>query len=210
MTAEVLTRLRPRESMPVREAYSLQVRLNRGTRRNKKSLCVALSLLIFGAIGSTKMRAQAAPAGIGHSSFQAGLGFSGGPHYGGSRYYGGTFYTTYDFTQHWGIEGDIRQVNTTADNKLYERTYQLGVRYVRHYKGFINPYGKIMVGRGGFNFYNDSANLAYNIGVLGGGVDLNVSRHINVRGDFEYQHWKGFPNGALTPKILTAGVAYHF
>ncbi|WP_041585938.1 outer membrane beta-barrel protein [Terriglobus saanensis] len=196
--------------MPIQAVETITARVNDTKSRDKNIFRIAIFLLGIGSVGSARVLGQATAAGVRKADFQVGLGVSGGPHYGGHRYYGGTFYTTFDFSQHWGIEGDIRQVDTTGDNKLYERTYQLGVRYVRHYKGFINPYGKIMVGRGVFNFANDSANLAYNIGVLGGGVDLNVTRHINVRGDFEYQHWKGFPNGALTPKMLTAGVAYHF
>ena len=67
-----------------------------------------------------------------------------------------------------------------------------------------------MYGRGVFNFPNDVANLAYNLGAVAGGVDYNALRHVNVRVEYEYQHWFGFPPNALTPQLGTVGVAYRF
>jgi len=37
-----------------------------------------------------------------------------------------------------------------------------------------------------------------------------VARSLNIRGDYEYQNWVGFPLGTLHPNILTIGVGYHF
>jgi hypothetical protein len=206
MRAEALTILRPTDSVPIQESMAAEATTNGG----KRAFRLALFLLALGSIGSVKIQAQASAAGVRAGDLQVGLGFSGGPHYGGSRYYGGSIYASFDFLQHWGVEADFHQVNTSANNKLYERTYEIGGRYVRHYKGFINPYGKVMIGRGVFNFANDSANLAYNMYSIGGGIDFNVTRRINARGDFEFQRWPSFPGNALTPKVATIGVAYHF
>ena len=35
-------------------------------------------------------------------------------------------------------------------------------------------------------------------------------RSINVRADYEYQTWAGFPIQNLHPSVITIGVAYHF
>lgn len=141
---------------------------------------------------------------------QVGLGISAAnPDYSPAHFYGGTIYATVDFREHFGAELNIRQLNTTEANKLSERTYEIGGRYVRHY-GIFHPYARLSVGRGVFNFLNDSANLAYNMYSAGLGVDVNVTRKINARADYEYQRWSSFPPRGLQPNIITVGAAYHF
>jgi opacity protein-like surface antigen len=44
----------------------------------------------------------------------------------------------------------------------------------------------------------------------GGGADFRATRSINVRADYEYQNWMGFPLATLHPSVVTIGVAYHF
>ena len=72
------------------------------------------------------------------------------------------------------------------------------------------PYAKLMYGRGVYNFHNSVANIAYNVFTVGGGVDWRVLRSWNVRADYEYQTWPGFPLDTLHPQIVTIGIAYHF
>ena len=74
-----------------------------------------------------------------------------------------------------------------------------------------------MYGRGVFNYQFDVANLAYNMADAGVGVDVNVTRRINVRADYEYQQWFGFrgnlndpDSSTLSPQVFTIGAAYHF
>jgi opacity protein-like surface antigen len=123
---------------------------------------------------------------------------------------GFTLYGTYDFRTHLGLEFDFHQLNSHNGSDLYERTYEVGPRYVLHLGHGLNPYVRVMYGRGVFNFPNDIANLAYNMGVVGGGLDINVRKHVNVRADYEYQRWFGFPPHGLTPQMVTIGAAYHF
>lgn len=128
------------------------------------------------------------------------------------RGFGG--YLTYDFKPHWGVEASVRQANTTGANHVYERTYEIGGRYVFH-KGPFNPYARASFGRGVFNFpYIDPnppiANLAYNLFSFAGGVDYNLIPAINLRADYEYQSWLSFPPRGLKPQALSVGVAYHF
>lgn len=144
---------------------------------------------------------------------------------------GFAFYGDFDIKGHYGVEVDFHQVRDpnpdpiVPDNHFSERTYEVGGRYVRHYPRWgVSPYVKALYGRGVVNFrahqvyfptgvltYID--NIAYNMAVLGGGVDYHLSPRINVRADFEYQHWFAsdaeLPNG-LTPSLFTIGVAYHF
>ncbi len=127
----------------------------------------------------------------------------------GSHLTGGGFYGTYDFRPHLGVEVAFHQLNSSMNDQLYERTYEVGGRYVLHFSR-INPYAHVMYGRGVFNYPQNIANLAYNIAAVAGGIDLNVTKHINARGEFEYQRWFGFPLNDLTPQLGTIGVAYHF
>jgi len=175
-------------------------------------------LLLTLALGAVSIaQAQKLPTATKSLDIQAGGSFV----YGNSDYgtklkgYGG--YGTIDFKPRFGLMLDFHQAN--GNNKIYERTYEVGVRYVRHY-GRFDPYAKIMVGRGVFNFPPpifdptgaSAGNLAYNIGAIGGGVDYKLRRSINLRGDYEYQIWKGGPGiqNGLTPWLASVGVAYHF
>lgn len=181
---------------------------------------------LLGACSATAL-AQASAAGVRAGDLQVGVGFTyARSDYGTPAYLrGGTFYSSFDFKPNFGVEVDFHQLNgpsgTAAYNlagfdKIYQRDYEVGGRYVRHYNIF-NPYARVMYGRGVFNYQADIANLAYNMGVIGGGVDINVQRHINVRADYEYQKWFGFHgqisdsnSSSLTPQLFTVGVAYHF
>ena len=75
-----------------------------------------------------------------------------------------------------------------------------------------------MAGRGVFNFppspsdlsAGPAANLAYNIWAVGIGSDYSLRPSLNVRIDYEYQRWNGFPPNGLSPEVFSFGVAYHF
>jgi hypothetical protein len=72
-----------------------------------------------------------------------------------NKFKGYGFYSTYDFRYHVGIEGEFHQINDPdAAEGIYERTYEIGPRYVLHYGRFA-PYAKIMYGRGVFNRYSE-------------------------------------------------------
>lgn len=144
---------------------------------------------------------------------------------------GFAFYLDYDLRGRFGIEGDFHEVRDAApdplvpSNHFSERTYEIGGRYLRHYyRGRLAPYGKVLYGRGVVNFpahefitpsgvevYID--NIAYNLVTVGGGLDYRLRERINVRADFEYQHWfasdRELPTG-LAPYMFTFGAAYHF
>lgn len=142
------------------------------------------------------------------------------------------FYADYDILGHYGVEANFHRVRDpnpdplVPSNHFSETTYEIGGRYLRHYyRGRLAPYVKALYGRGVANFpahqmfapdgslvtYID--NIGYNLVSLGGGMDYRFKNRINLRADFEFQHWfaqdRELPNG-LSPYLFTFGAAYHF
>jgi opacity protein-like surface antigen len=166
------------------------------------------------------LQAQATSTASRVADLQIGGGFSiGKSDYGEPKLIGGAAYIDFDPRSHFGAEFVIHQVNTTSQDGVYERTYEIGGRYFRTY-GRLAPYVKVMYGRGVFNYplvydpssqkYVAEANLAYNLVAAGAGADFRLTRRFNLRADYEYQRWFSFPPSGLTPQIVTFGVAYHF
>ncbi|HUD22950.1 MAG TPA: outer membrane beta-barrel protein [Acidobacteriaceae bacterium] len=172
---------------------------------------LALALLLTGCLVSAAT-AQSSPT----ASRAGDLQFGGGFVFGNSDYNfnrvslnGGAFYITFDKRSHWGYEGDFRQVKPASDATVYERTYEIGPRFYLT-KGRFVPYAKVLYGRGVYNFSGNVANIAYNIYTFGGGADFLLTQGLNLRGDYEYQNWQGFPLSTLHPGLITIGIAFHF
>jgi hypothetical protein len=170
-------------------------------------IIIFLSLLGTASMAYAQAESTASRAG----DLKVGGGFSTADSDYGSRFNGGAAYFDFDFIPHVGVTGAFHFVK--GPNDLYEKTYEAGGRYFRTYRKF-SPYGKVMYGRGVFNFpaLGDGfrPNLAYNLVALGVGVDYKVRPYLYVRGDWEYQKWLGFVDSSLTPNILTVGAAYRF
>jgi len=172
-------------------------------------------LIFFGLLGSASMlHAQASPTASRAADLKVGGGFTSASSDYGHRFNGVAAYFDLDFTRHLGVEGEFHFIKDRSGNDLYEKTYEIGARYFRTYGRFV-PYGKLMIGRGVFNFpaYVPGGlhpNLAYNMWAGGAGVDYKALPYLYVRGDFEYQDWGSFPPAGLTPALVTVGVAYHF
>jgi hypothetical protein len=179
-----------------------------------------LSLLL--AAGSVSaMQAQKQPTATRSLDIQAGGEFVYGQSDYGREIKGYGFYGDVDFRPHFGAELEYHQAN--GNDKVYERTYEAGGRYVFLRRPRWVPYAKGMYGRGVFNFppFRDPttgaildccSNVAYNMVAVGGGADYKLKPYLNIRGDFEYQKWfagLGLTNG-LTPYVGSIGVAYHF
>lgn len=187
----------------------------RQTCSRRRLLPSRLGFLIALALATGYCRAaaaQALPTASRAGDLQVGIGYSSAnsDYVKEARIQGLAFYSSLDFLNHFGAEVDFHQLNQSGGD-LYERTYEAGGRYIRHW-GRATPYIKALFGRGVLNYPNNYANLAYNMAVGGGGVDIGVQKRFNIRLDAEYQHWfsgPGIPNG-LTPVVLTGGVAYHF
>ncbi len=174
-----------------------------------KKSCLLLALLfctagaVHGQARSTASRAGDLQIGGSYSSANS--------DYLPQRIRGFGFYSDFDFRDHLGVEVDFHQLSDPKnDNSMvYERSYEVGARYFRTYNRF-KPYARVSFGRGVFNFPNAVANLAYNMGVVAGGLDVEVYKRINVRVEYEYQRWLSFPPDGLNPTMVTFGAAYHF
>jgi hypothetical protein len=168
-------------------------------------------LLTLLACTSASAFGQARPTASRIGDLQIGGGYTNAqPNYLTNRISGFAFYADFDFRPHWGAEVDFHQISDRTGTQVYERTYEFGGRYIIHHYGRFTPYVKGLYGRGVYNFSQSQANLAYNMVVGGAGIDAVVTRRINVRGDFEYQHWMGFQFSGLNPELITIGAAYHF
>jgi hypothetical protein len=161
---------------------------------------------------SASLCAQSSPT----ASRAGDLQFGGGFTFGASDYNfnklslaGGTFYASFDRHEHWGYEAVFRQVKPSSDATIYERTYEVGPRFY-FLRGRFAPYGKVLYGRGVYNFSNNVANIAYNLYIFGGGTDFALTPTLNLRADYEFQNWTGFPIATLHPSLVTIGMAYHF
>jgi opacity protein-like surface antigen len=172
---------------------------------------ILIAVAVFGT--SSILHAQASPTATRRSSLQVGAGFSiADTDYLPKRINGTTIYADWDFYHHLGVEGEFRYIKDGKTN-IYEKTYEIGPRYSRTYHGRFSPYVKGLYGRGVFNFTylgETTANLAYNMLGAGGGLDYKVLPFLNIRGEYEYQHWFGFPPNGLTPSVITIGAAYRF
>ena len=170
-------------------------------------------LLLFLDAACCLASGQAIPTASRLGDLQVGVGYTNASadySYVANRIRGLNFYTDFDVRHHVGLELNFHQLDDPS-SAVYERTYEVGGRYVRHL-GIFAPYAKGMYGRGVLNFPKNVANLAYNLLAVGAGVDVAVRPRVNVRAEFEYQDWLSAPGSGLhlDPSLLTVAVAYHF
>ncbi len=111
------------------------------------------TLICILAFTVARLHGQASPTASRAGDLQIGAMFNlANSDYRPDYFKGYGFYTTYDFMYHVGIEGEFHQINdpNPVDGvRIYERTYEIGPRYVQHY-GRFTPYAKVMYGRGVF------------------------------------------------------------
>jgi Outer membrane protein beta-barrel domain len=182
-------------------------------RQLKRLKLLGLSVSVLGL--ASVAYAQAVPTATGNAHhLQIGGGYTiASPDYTQDNIGGGTVYGTFDIYHNIGVEGDIHFITLHTPADIGETTYLLGPRYMyRH--GRIQAYGKFTGGIGRFQFQSgdvffNSATFTYGAIAFGGGVDIRIRNHINVRAiDFEAQKWVTFEPHTLSPYVFTFGVAY--
>ena len=163
---------------------------------------------------ATMLQGQALPTASRIGSIQAGAGwYLANPDFGQSHIQGMIFYSDFNFAHNLGVEGEIHySVITPSD--VSENLYLIGPRYIVRERRF-EGYAKALFGPGHFGLQIGSNPVpqtsTYFTYVLGAGVDVHVTRHINVRAfDFEFQKWPGFPPHGLSPYSGSVGAAYVF
>jgi len=163
---------------------------------------------------STWSHAQAVPTASRLGSIALGVGGTIiSPDFGQSKIEAITFFGDVNFAHSLGVEGVIHySVNTPSD--VSENSYIAGPRYILRHKR-VEGYAKALVGVGHFGLQQGSfANpntATYFEYALGGGVDIHVKPHFNIRAfDFEAQKWPGFATNGLSPLTYTFGASYVF
>jgi opacity protein-like surface antigen len=114
-----------------------------------------------------------------------------------------------------GVDGSARSIfmNTpTALTRMQQSTFLGGVHYEGFHYGRVRPFVRVGGGTGLIEFPSRNpfyTRDTYIVVAPSGGADIQVSRHVAIRGEYEYQIWKEYqgPND-LTPQGWTIGFIY--
>lgn len=122
---------------------------------------------------------------------------------------GGGVYVAADFMPHFGAELNIRHL-AGSDNGGSQTSYELGGRYLFLRRESFNAYSRVSYGRGVYSYPSNVATLSFNLFSAAGGVDYHLNQAINIRAEYEWQHWLSVPLRDPAPQTLSIGVAYRF
>jgi hypothetical protein len=113
-------------------------------RRVSVRLRIFMVICLAG-LSSTRLHGQAEATASRAGDLQIGTMFNlANSDYRPAYFKGFGFYSTYDFRYHVGIEGEFHQANDQNTTEgIYERTYEIGPRFVLHYGRFA-PYTRVM------------------------------------------------------------------
>jgi len=185
-------------------------------KRRSTGLTIALLMGILVA-GGFRLEAQvAAAAQKSPISLSVGGRVSGfDPDFGPNRLGGVGGFVDLRVFHGLGIEAEGRWLRFHQYQSIHEDNYLIGPRYQMPHIWRAMPYAKVLVGYGKMNFEYNYAYGQYTMLAVGGGVDLRVTRRINLRAfDVEYQDWPKWsqplisPTTALYPFGISAGVSY--
>jgi hypothetical protein len=117
-------------------------------------------------------------------------------------------YADFNLTWRLGIEGEARLLRYHQEDDTHVSTYLIGPR-LSFGKHRLNPYGKVLVGLGKFNFPFNYGHGSYFVVAPGAGVDYRINRRVRLRlVDFEYQEWPQFTFGAMQTYGLSTGISF--
>lgn len=177
--------------------------------------CLLAAAILLPVVSPRHVHAQASAAATRNGILQVGAAYSNlATDEFKNRTQGVSIYTTFDLTPHLGAEGTLHFTNLDTPDGYSQKSYLVGLRYVAYRRHGIDPYGKFMIGIGssttnrpGIVAEGTPGNyFAYD---FGGGVDYRLERGITIRAfDYEYERWPSFPAHALTPSVISVGVAY--
>ena len=129
----------------------------------------------------------------------------------GQRVLGGiAVHADINFTREIGIEAEGRWLRQNQEASANETTYLVGPRYQFRFRhGPIQPYAKVLVGEGIFNFPYNYERGEYFVVAPGAGIELKISEALKIRLiDVEYQRWPQFTYGPITPYGIGFGFTY--
>jgi hypothetical protein len=184
---------------------------------------VLLMLLSIGALSaysqvvpSAFARGLSITAGGEASAFQPDYTGFGIPASSSTYLYGIGTFVDVRFNPWVQIEAEGRWLRFNQADGIYEDNYLIGPRLPIYKLRFwhATPYAKVLVGYGKLNFENGNGWGRYTALSYGGGLDVKLTRRINLRlPDFEYQQWPGWSEGTtntytLSPYGISVGVSY--
>ncbi len=107
-----------------------------------------------------------------------------------------------------GVEAEIRDLNLLQHtDSVHLSTYLIGPRYGFRQIGRFQPYVKVLLGEGEFNFPYNYAHGSYFVLAPGGGVDFHLSHRVSLRlADVEYQDWPMFTFGNMSSFGVSSGI----
>ncbi len=137
------------------------------------------------------------------------------PDYGSNRLSGLGVYADLDLIHHWGAEAEARWLHFGGAGNQEAANYLIGGRYrIALAQKHIQPYAKLLIGDGNMSFPDNIGHGSYFSIVPGGGVDIQLSPRLRVRGEYEYQFWPsapgfpGFRNNGLNPSGFSFGASW--
>jgi hypothetical protein len=166
---------------------------------------------------SASAGAQVAPSAVGGNAtlWVGGEGSSFNPAYDSvNRLEGPGAFVDFNFTRKLGIEGEARWLHFNGDGGETQSDYLGGVKYrlYRFHKFSLNA--KFLLGGVWINYPLNIGTGSYFAYAPGGYIDYRLSRHLAIRGDYEYQilpsapGFPGEPSNGLKPSGFTVGIAY--
>ena len=132
------------------------------------------------------------------------------PDFTSTAVYGVGAYANYDFKRYLGVLAEVNIGSLITPRDIAETSYMGGVRGLVH-RGKFAGYGKALVGRATITNQLFKTSSSYNAIAYGAGIEYRLNPRINIRlVDFERQSWRSFQPNALSPTLVTAGVAFVF
>jgi len=196
--------------------------------RSKLFFACALALAFIATVASASAQADYA-ARDAESRYAIGVGISGfNPGWSAPILYGPTVWADYRapfisrFVSGLAVEGEyhglVANTQTIYGESSKQNSIGAGLIYHPGILRFhsVRPYVKALGGLGWTPVYNVNG-PPFVVTTFGGGADYNLSYHLAIRADYEYQMWGGVPSysnpghdGTDNPQGLTLGVLYRF
>ncbi len=112
---------------------------------------------------------------------------------------------------------EVRYTSVTGSD-VNEKTFLGGVKLERELANRLHPYVTVLFGNGNIDFnhpvlfngvpYAHDNSFVYD---FGGGVDVDLTRHLGIKGDVQYSHWHtGGETNAFTPIVVSVAAVYRF
>ncbi|MGI4758858.1 MAG: hypothetical protein ACRYGF_18665 [Janthinobacterium lividum] len=181
------------------------------SRRIARTLGKCVLGLLAAAGVCERAYSQAAPTAIGpDKSVQLGGGVSFFQQdYGKRQVAGGLLYV--DVRPHWryGLEGEARFLRAANIAYVSQSTYLGGLKIILSPRpSTIQPYVKLLAGAAHITLPYQYASGTFAAYAPGAGVDVKLGDYMRLRLiDVEYQQWRDFPYGTLSPYGVSAGLS---